>query len=137
MAWKKGGRNGVVVRGAGGPGTGGQNPGGGTVRIAGRVVPWGAEVEYAYRAGYDSRGRVSVTHLVDGRGLARDGAAGAWMIPGSLLLPPTEPDVRLSPHPALHQMNKTHVGREHRLFRHRRRVHTSLLRRNSLRSTLT
>ena len=31
-------------------------------------MPWGAEVEYAYRAGYDSRGRVSVTHLVDERG---------------------------------------------------------------------
>ena len=68
MAWKKGGRNGVVVRGAGGPGAG-SNPGGGTVRIGGRV-PWGAEVEYAYRAGYDSRGRVSVTHLVDERGYA-------------------------------------------------------------------
>ena len=66
MAWKKGGRNGVVVRGAGGPHSG-NNPGGGTVRIGGRV-PWGAEVEYAYRAGYDSRGRVSVTHLVDERG---------------------------------------------------------------------
>ena len=68
MAWKKGGRNGVVVRGAGGPGAG-SNPGGGTVRIGGRV-PWGAEVEYAYRAGYDSRGRVSVTHVVDERGYA-------------------------------------------------------------------
>ena len=67
MAWKKDGRKGVVVRGAGGPGAGGNNPGGGTVRIGGRV-PWGAEVEYAYRAGYDSRGRVSVTHLVDERG---------------------------------------------------------------------
>ena len=67
LAWKKGGRNGVVVRGAGGPGAGGQNPGGGTIRIGGRV-PWGAEVQYAYRAGYDSRGRVSVTHLVDQRG---------------------------------------------------------------------
>ena len=67
MAWKKGRRNGVVVRGAGGPGRSGKNPGGGTVRIGGRV-PWGAEVEYAYRAGYDSRGRVSVTHLVDERG---------------------------------------------------------------------
>ena len=66
LAWKKGGRNGVVVRGAGGPGTG-RNPGGGTVRIGGRV-PWGAEVEYAYRAGYDSRGRVSVNHIVDERG---------------------------------------------------------------------
>ena len=30
-------------------------------------MPWGAEVEYAYRAGYDSRGRVSVTHVVDER----------------------------------------------------------------------
>ena len=66
MAWKKGGRNGVVVRGAGGPHSG-SNPGGGTLRIGGRV-PWGAEVEYAYRAGYDSRGRVSVTHVVDERG---------------------------------------------------------------------
>ena len=66
MAWKKGGRNRVVVCGAGGPGAG-SNPGGGTVRIGGRV-PWGAEVEYAYRAGYDSRGRVSVTHVVDERG---------------------------------------------------------------------
>ena len=63
MAWKKGGRNGVVVRGAGGPGAG-SKIGGGTVRIGGRV-PWGAEVEYAYRAGYDSRGRVSVTHVVE------------------------------------------------------------------------
>ena len=31
-------------------------------------MPWGAEVEYAYRAGNDSRGRVSVTHVVDERG---------------------------------------------------------------------
>ena len=68
MAWKKGGRNGVVVRGAGGPG-GGSQVGGGTIRIGGRV-PWGAEVEYAYRAGYDSRGQVSVTHVVDERGYA-------------------------------------------------------------------
>ena len=67
MAWKKGGRNGVVVRGTGGPGAGGNQPGGGTVRIGGRV-PWGAEVQYAYRAGYDSRGRVAVTHVVDERG---------------------------------------------------------------------
>ena len=63
MGWKKGGRNGVVVPGAGGPGSG-STVGGGTVRIGGHV-PWGAEVEYAYCAGYDSRGRVSVTHLVD------------------------------------------------------------------------
>ena len=66
MAWKKGGRHGVVVRGAGGPGCG-SNVGGGTVRVGGRV-PWGAEVEYAYRAGYDSRGRVSVTHVIDEKG---------------------------------------------------------------------
>ena len=68
MAWRKDDRQGVVVLGAGGPGSG-RNPGGGTVRIEGRV-PWGAEVQYAYRAGYDSRGRVSVTHLVDERGYA-------------------------------------------------------------------
>ena len=67
MAWKKDEQQGVVIKGAGGPGAGGNNPGGGTVRIGGRV-PWGAEVEYAYRAGYDSRGQVSVTHLVDERG---------------------------------------------------------------------
>lgn len=42
-------------------------PGGGTVRIGGRV-PWGAEVEYAYTNGYDSRGQVSVNHVVDERG---------------------------------------------------------------------
>ena len=66
MAWKKDDRKGVVVKGAGGPHSG-INPGGGTVRIGGRV-PWGAEVEYAYRAGYDGRGRVSVTHVVDERG---------------------------------------------------------------------
>ena len=39
MAWKKGGRNGVVVRGAGGPGAGGNKPGGGTIRIGGRGCP--------------------------------------------------------------------------------------------------
>ena len=60
MGWKKGGKNGVVVKGAGGPG-------GDTIRTGGRV-PWGAEVEFAYTSGYDSRGRVSVNHLVDERG---------------------------------------------------------------------
>ena len=55
MAWKKGGRNGVVVKGAG------------TIRTGGKV-PWGAEVEFAYTTGYDSRGRVSVNHIVDERG---------------------------------------------------------------------
>ena len=60
MAWKKGGRNGVVVKGTGGPG-------GKSIRSGGRV-PWGAEVEFAYTTGYDSRGRVSVNHIVDERG---------------------------------------------------------------------
>ena len=67
LAWKKDDRKGVVVKGAGGPGAGGNQPGGGTVRIGGRV-PWGAEVEYAYTTGYDSRGRLSVNHVVDERG---------------------------------------------------------------------
>ena len=43
MAWKKSGRNGVVVKGVGGPG-------GGSIRVGGRV-PWGAEVEFAYTSG--------------------------------------------------------------------------------------
>ncbi len=60
MGWKKDGRNGVVVRGAGGPGMD-------TIRTGGKV-PWGAEVEFAYTTGYDSRGRVSVNHIVDERG---------------------------------------------------------------------
>ena len=60
LAWKKGDRHGVVVRGAGG---GAGQVGEGAIRVGGRV-PWGAEVEYAYRAGYDSRGRVSVTPVV-------------------------------------------------------------------------
>jgi len=68
MAWKKGGRNGVVIQGAGGPRSSGK-PGDGTIRVGGRV-PWGAEVEFAYTTGYDSHGRVSVNHLVDERGYA-------------------------------------------------------------------
>ena len=60
LAWKKGDRHGVVVHGAGG---GAGQVGEGAIRVGGRV-PWGAEVEYAYRAGYDSRGRVSVTPVV-------------------------------------------------------------------------
>ena len=66
LAWKKGGRNGVVIQGAGGPRSHGK-PGDGTIRTGGRV-PWGAEVEFAYTTGYDSRGRVSVNHIVDERG---------------------------------------------------------------------
>ena len=56
----------MVIRGAGVPRSNGRI-GDGTIRVGGRV-PWGAEVEYAYRAGYDSRGQVSVTHVVDERG---------------------------------------------------------------------
>ena len=63
LGWRKGERRGMVVRGAGGPGRGSKD-GGGAVRVGGRV-PWGADVEYAYRAGYDGRGRVSVTHVVE------------------------------------------------------------------------
>ncbi len=63
LGWRKGERHGKVVRGAGGPGRGGK-AGGGAVRVGGHV-PWGADVEYAYRAGYDGRGRVSVTHVVE------------------------------------------------------------------------
>ena len=46
MGWRKGRRHGIVVRGAGGPG--------GSVRAGGHV-PWGADVEYAFRTGYDGR----------------------------------------------------------------------------------
>ena len=28
-------------------------------------MPWGAKAEFAYRAGYDGTGRVSVTHVVE------------------------------------------------------------------------
>ncbi len=62
LGWRKGERSGMVVRGAGGPGRGARS--GGAVRVGGRV-PWGAKAEYAYRAGYDGRGRVSVTHVVE------------------------------------------------------------------------
>ena len=67
LGWYKGERSGMVVRGAGGPGRGAKS-GGGTVRVGGRV-PWGAKAEYAYRAGYDGMGRVSVTHVIE-RGYA-------------------------------------------------------------------
>ena len=68
LGWKKGSRNGVVIRGASGPRAGGKQDGG-TIRVGGRV-PWGAEVEYAYATGYDGRGRVSVHQLMDERGCA-------------------------------------------------------------------
>ena len=61
LGWRKGERSGMVVRGAGGPGRG---DGGGTVRTGGRM-PWGAKAEYAFRTGYDGRGRVSVEHVVE------------------------------------------------------------------------
>ena len=61
LGWRKGERSGMVVRGAGGPGS---KVGGGTIRVGGRV-PWGAKVEYAFRTGYDGRGRVSTTHVVE------------------------------------------------------------------------
>ena len=60
LGWKKGERSGMVVHGARGrDGT----ARGGAVRVGGRV-PWGAEVEYAFRAGYDGTGKVSVDHVV-------------------------------------------------------------------------
>ena len=63
LGWRKGERSGMVVRGAGGPGRG-SKAGGGAVRV-GDHVPWGAKAEFAYRAGYDGAGRVSVTHVVE------------------------------------------------------------------------
>ena len=65
MGWKKDDRQGVVVKGAGGPRSG--KNGDGTIRTGGRV-PWGAEVEFAYTTGYDGHGRVFVNHVVDERG---------------------------------------------------------------------
>ena len=56
LGWRKGERSGMVVRGA--------RSGGGAIRVGGRV-PWGAKAEFAYRAGYDGTGRVSVTHVVE------------------------------------------------------------------------
>ena len=63
LGWRKGERHGMVVHGAGGPGRRGKF-GGPAVRVGGHV-PWGAKAEYAYRAGYDGMGRVSVTHVVE------------------------------------------------------------------------
>lgn len=66
LGWKKDDRQGVVVKGAGGPRSNGQ-PGDGAIRTGGRV-PWGAEVEFAYTTGYDGHGRTFVNHIVDERG---------------------------------------------------------------------
>ena len=63
LGWRKGERSGMVVHGAGGPGRRGKF-GGPAVRVGGRV-PWGAKAEFAYRAGYDGTGRLSVTHIVE------------------------------------------------------------------------
>ena len=63
LGWRKGERSGMIVRGAGGPGRGARY-GGGSIRVGGRV-PWGAKAEFAYRAGYDGMGLVSVTHVVE------------------------------------------------------------------------
>ena len=62
LGWRKGERSGMVVHGAGGPGRSGKL-GGPAVRVGGRV-PWGAKAEYAYRAGYDGRGRLSMTPVL-------------------------------------------------------------------------
>ena len=69
LGWRKGERRGMVIKGAGGPGRG---DGGGAIRTGGHVpegaeveYAYSAEVEYAYSAGYDGRGRVSVTHVVE------------------------------------------------------------------------
>ena len=60
LGWKKGERSGMVVHGARGrDGT----ARGGAVRVGGHV-PWGAKAEFAYRAGYDGTGKVSVEHVV-------------------------------------------------------------------------
>ena len=60
LGWRKGERSGMVVRGARGRDGTARGP---AVRTGGRV-PWGADVEYAYRAGYDGTGRVSMTPVV-------------------------------------------------------------------------
>ena len=62
LGWRKGERSGMVVHGAGGPGRRGRS-GGPAVRVGGRV-PWGAKAEYAYRAGYDGMGRLSMTPVL-------------------------------------------------------------------------
>ena len=54
LGWRKGERSGMVVR----------DDGGNTARTGGRM-PRGAKPEYAYRAGYDGRGQVYVTHVFD------------------------------------------------------------------------
>ena len=74
LGWRKGERHGMVVHGAGGPGRRGRS-GGPAVRVGGRV-PWGAKAEFAYRAGYDGAGRLSMTPRPDARLLRHAEAAG-------------------------------------------------------------
>ena len=62
LGWRKGERSGMVVHSAGGLGRRGRF-GGPAVRVGGRV-PWGAMAEYAYRAGYDGAGRLSMTPVL-------------------------------------------------------------------------
>ena len=57
LGWRKGERSGMVVRGA--------RAGAAQSGSVGGRVPWGAKAEFAYRAGYDGTGRVSVTHVVE------------------------------------------------------------------------
>ena len=60
LGWRKGERSGMVVHGARGrDGT----ARGDAVRTGGRV-PWGAKAEYAFRAGYDGAGRLSMTPVM-------------------------------------------------------------------------
>ena len=60
LGWRKGERSGMVVHGArGSDGT----ARGGAVRTGGHM-PWGAKAEYAFRAGYDGTGRLSMTSVV-------------------------------------------------------------------------
>ena len=54
LGWRKGERSGMVVR----------DDSGHTARVGGRV-PYGAEAEFAYRAGYTGTGRVYVTQVVE------------------------------------------------------------------------
>ena len=53
LGWRKGERSGMVIR----------DDGGQTARTGGRV-PHGANVEFAYRTGYDGTGRTYVHHVV-------------------------------------------------------------------------
>ena len=92
LAWKGGGRNGVVIRGVGGPRSGVKHDGG-TIRVGGRMSR-GAEAEFAYSTAYDSRGWASVNHIVDERACSAmlkrgelDGVCAAIPVPTTCLLP--------------------------------------------------